>query len=135
MESSSVLLVMVVLGFMSGALCAVVASEKNRGPAIWGIVGFFLPLLALIAIAGIPVKTDRIRRCPFCTESIGLQATICPFCNRQLKPAVLCAYNFCDIIYVEQAQAIYTQCNEEGCEEQHAFCSTNHAEFPMQHVD
>ena len=53
------ILIMLVLSIplASGVLCAVVASEKNREAGIWGVAGFFFPILSLIAIAGMPEKT------------------------------------------------------------------------------
>ena len=123
------ILIMLVLSIplASGVLCAVVASEKNREAGIWGVVGFFFPIFSLIAIAGMPEKTRRIRECLFCAELIGIKATICPFCNRELKPVVHCTYSYCETTHIEPEQAVYRLCGKEGCDEQHAFCSESHA--------
>ena len=123
------ILIMLVLSIplASGVLCAVVASEKNREAGIWGVAGFFFPILSLIAIAGMPEKTLRIRECLFCAELIGIKATICPFCNRELKPVVHCTYSYCETTHIEPEQAVYRLCGKEGCDEQHAFCSESHA--------
>ena len=123
------ILIMLVLSIplASGVLCAVVASEKKRGAGIWGVVGFFFPIFSLIAIAGMPEKTRRIRECLFCAELIGIKATICPFCNRELKPVVHCTYSYCDTTHIESEQAVYRLCGKEDCDEQHAFCSESHA--------
>ena len=120
-------LILALIALVSGVLCAVVASEKNREAGIWGVAGFFFPILSLIAIAGMPEKTRRIRECLFCAELIGIKATICPFCNRELKPVVHCAYSYCGTTHIESEQAVYRLCGKEGCDEQHAFCSESHA--------
>ena len=120
-------LMLVLIPLASGVLCAVVASEKNRDAWIWGAAGLMFPILSLIAIAGMPEKTRRIRECLFCAELIGIKATICPFCNRELKPVVHCTYSYCDTTHIEPEQAVYRLCGKEGCDEQHAFCSESHA--------
>ena len=120
-------LMTVLISLASGVLCAVVASEKNRDAWIWGVAGLLFPILSLIAIAGMPENTLRIRECLFCAELIGIKATICPFCNRELKPVVHCTYSYCDTTHIEPEQAVYRLCGKEGCDEQHAFCSESHA--------
>ena len=127
MDPAVPILMLALIALVSGVLCAVVASEKNRNSGTWGVVGFFFPILSLIAIAGMPEKTRRIRECLFCAELIGIKATICPFCNRELKPVVHCTYSYCDTTHIEPEQAVYRLCGKEGCDEQHAFCSESHA--------
>ena len=127
MDPAVPILMLALIALASGVLCAVVASEKNRNSGTWGVVGFLFPILTLIAIAGMPEKTRRIRECLFCAEFIGIKATICPFCNRELKPVVRCTYRYCDTTHIESEQAVYRLCGKEGCDEQHAFCSESHA--------
>ena len=127
MDPAVPILMLALIALVSGVLCAVVASEKNREAWIWGVAGLFFPILSLIAIAGMPEKTRRIRECLFCAELIGIKATICPFCNRELKPVVHCTYSYCDTTHIEPEQAVYRLCGKEGCDEQHAFCSESHA--------
>jgi hypothetical protein len=127
MDPAVPILMLALIALVSGVLCAVVASEKNRNSGAWGVVGFLFPILTLIAIAGMPEKTRRIRECLFCAELIGIKATICPFCNRELKPVVHCTYSYCDTTHIEPEQAVYRLCGKEGCDEQHAFCSESHA--------
>ena len=127
MDPAVPILMLALIALVSGVLCAVVASEKNRNSGTWGMVGFLFPILTLIAIAGMPEKTRRIRECLFCAELIGVKATICPFCNRELKPVVHCTYSYCDTTHIEPEQAVYRLCGKEGCDEQHAFCSESHA--------
>ena len=127
MDPAVPILMLALTALVSGVLCAVVASEKNRNSGAWGMVGFLFPILTLIAIAGMPEKTRRIRECLFCAELIGIKATICPFCNRELKPVVHCTYSYCETTHIEPEQAVYRLCGKEGCDEQHAFCSESHA--------
>ena len=127
MEPEVSIILLAIIALVSAVLCAVVASEKNREAGIWGVVGFFFPIFSLIAIAGMPENTRRIRECLFCAELIGIKATICPFCNRELKPVVHCTYSYCDTTHIESEQAVYRLCGKEGCDEQHAFCSESHA--------
>ena len=129
MDPAVPILMLALIALVSGVLCAGVASEKNRNSGAWGMVGFLFPILTLIAIAGMPEKTRRIRECLFCAELIGIKATICPFCNRELKPVVHCTYSYCDTTHIEPEQAVYRLCGKEDCDEQHAFCSESHANF------
>jgi hypothetical protein len=40
-------------------LCGLVAREKNREVAAWAVAGLFLGVLALIAVAGLPVAETQ----------------------------------------------------------------------------
>ena len=88
---------------MLGSLCSYVAGQKNRSQVNWFFLGFFLSLLALIALAAIPSLSKQAERkdvnssqqegcsnlnfkCPFCAEFVKAEATICRFCQRELPP-------------------------------------------------
>ena len=40
--------------------CASIASRKGRSPLLWGILGFVLPLIALIVIAVLPATDNPV---------------------------------------------------------------------------
>jgi len=46
-------------GLVFGCLCGYVAGEKRRSSGAWFVAGFFLNILALIALAAIPTLTDE----------------------------------------------------------------------------
>jgi len=46
-------------GVIIGAFCAYVAKQKNREAMPWFIGGLFFSIIALIAIAGVPVLENK----------------------------------------------------------------------------
>jgi hypothetical protein len=54
--------VLMSLSFVISAVCAfwcaTRAQAKGYSPAVWGVLGFLLPIIAVIAMAVMP-KTDR----------------------------------------------------------------------------
>lgn len=92
MEIALVLLLFqaIVFGFFS----SYIAGEKNRGKVGWFFLGFFFSLLALLTLIAIP-KGDQpsieslalpsdSRKCPFCAESVKIEAKICKHCQKDL---------------------------------------------------
>ena len=57
MDPAVPILMLALIALVSGVLCAVVASEKNRNSGAWGVVGFLFPILTLIAL---PVCLRRL---------------------------------------------------------------------------
>lgn len=44
----------IVLGFLFGIICAIVAGSKHRNPIGWFFVGFLIPLVGLILVIALP---------------------------------------------------------------------------------
>lgn len=74
---------------------AEIAQAKGRPFWFWYFLGLFLVLPALIAALVIKnTKTAReateteleCRDCPFCVQIIPSGTTICPYCDRDLRP-------------------------------------------------
>lgn len=42
-----------------GALCYKAAADKGRNPWVWGVVGFFIPIVGLLFVALLPRLTPR----------------------------------------------------------------------------
>ncbi len=53
---TEIIVVAVVVGLASGGLCSTVAAAKGYETGTWFAAGFFFNVLALIAIAGMPLK-------------------------------------------------------------------------------
>ncbi len=47
-------IIWVVVAVAIAFLCANIASKKGRSPALWGILGFVIPVIALILILVLP---------------------------------------------------------------------------------
>ena len=45
-----------VIAILIGYACSAIAKSKGRGPVLWGILGFFFTIIALIIIALLPRK-------------------------------------------------------------------------------
>ncbi len=57
METSTIIIILVVTGLVCGAYSAFVAGEKGYSSVAWFFGGFFCGIFALIAAVGLPVKT------------------------------------------------------------------------------
>lgn len=45
---------------ISGVLCARIAGMKGRHPVVYGLLGFFLPLITLLALVILPSKRRMV---------------------------------------------------------------------------
>jgi hypothetical protein len=61
---------------------AFIARQKNHG--FWTFYVFGL-LLWIVALPVALTLKDNRRHCPFCVEPIGVAATVCPHCQRDLE--------------------------------------------------
>ena len=43
---------------IAALVCAQVASNKSRSPLVWGVFGFVVPLIAVIAVCLVPRRTS-----------------------------------------------------------------------------
>lgn len=93
-----------------GFFCSYIASQKGRSQGGWFALGFAFSFLALLALVAVPSqgprhlsvdqgggldtsttnigKNRRMRTCPYCAESILVEAVICRFCQRDVDPFV-----------------------------------------------
>jgi len=58
LEGSGVIWIAFFLAIVTAVLCRYIAGQKNRDQTNWTVLGFFLGILALIAIAGLPAKDE-----------------------------------------------------------------------------
>ena len=98
---SRILLFYGVTGVVFGVFCSFVASEKNRDPVAWFILGFLfqiVPLLALLGVPALPTPTPAPPEpvspsaadaeadfCHFCGETLAPEDSICPKCGRKVR--------------------------------------------------
>ena len=67
-------------GIIFGAFCSNLADKKGYSSGSWFAGGFFFGIIALIAIAGLPVKWEEfnnLKECPDCREMINIYANVC----------------------------------------------------------
>ncbi len=58
-ETVRILIIYFTLGFITAWYTAVVANAKGYNKFIWFVNGFFFTFIALIAIAGMPMKQNK----------------------------------------------------------------------------
>lgn len=71
-------------GLLMGALCSIVALIKNRNPVVWFAFGAWFVLAAFIVLLFLPRLHNRL--CSFCREGVAMDASVCPHCQRNIKP-------------------------------------------------
>jgi hypothetical protein len=83
-----IILLVIAYALVSGFLTFYVATEKNRSEAwFWG--GFFLGVLGLLAVVGVPKKSTKdksidsilLKKCDRCFEPIRAEALMCRHCG------------------------------------------------------
>jgi len=79
----------VLLWIVLSIIPAVIASKKGRSGIGWFFLALFIsPLLAGIIAAAIgPVEGGNIRKCPFCSEMVKSDASVCRHCGKELPKA------------------------------------------------
>jgi len=79
-------LIILLYGIITGAFCSNLAGKKGYSYGTWFAGGFFFGIIALIALAGSPVKGEEfsnLNECPDCKEMIKLNANICRYCGHK----------------------------------------------------
>lgn len=70
-----------------GIGAAAVASSKGRSPLAWLALGLLLGPIAIL-IVGFMAKPgpdkNKLRKCPYCAETILKEATVCKHCGREV---------------------------------------------------
>ncbi len=56
MSTPIIALIAFAVAVISGVLCARIAGMKGRHPTFYGVLGFFLPLITLLALVILPSK-------------------------------------------------------------------------------
>ena len=70
-------------GIIFGSFCSNLAVKKGYSSGTWFAGGFFFGIIALIALAGSPVKEviSNLKECPECKEMIKINANRCKHCG------------------------------------------------------
>jgi hypothetical protein len=70
---------------VAAVIAIIVASQKGRNWAFWGIASFFFPFIAIVLLFLPSVLTKGFtKKCPHCAEIIKHDAIVCKHCKREL---------------------------------------------------
>lgn len=84
------------LAITLGIVTGLIASSKGHPFFRWFLLGFFLPIIGIVAAilaknkaaeTAAQVELANSRKCPFCAEVIKLEAVVCKHCGRDIPPA------------------------------------------------
>lgn len=88
-------MVWLIVWIICGVLGGIIGSSKGRQGLGFGL-GFLLGPIGLIiiavmsedkeAISEIAIASNQERKCPFCAESIKIEAKVCKHCGRDVPP-------------------------------------------------
>lgn len=122
----TLILIFLVQGFVFGGFCSYLAEQKGKDKGTWYCLGFVFGIIGLLVIMGSTSEADSqssqskarksvgksqvqgstailepgasTRMCPSCREIIQSQATVCPFCQRDVPQPKNCTLQGCDKI-------------------------------------
>jgi hypothetical protein len=79
-----------IFGLIFGFIPAYIAKTKGRDFLVWYVYSVFLFVIAIIHVIIIEpyhvvqAVPGQLRKCPYCTETVQFEATVCNHCGREL---------------------------------------------------
>lgn len=85
---NTTIFILLLPALISGAVSAIIASQKGRDGLGWFAVGFFfVPIAIPFALVSSPIRNniENLKNCDYCKELVKHNALKCPHCQSELK--------------------------------------------------
>lgn len=84
----------ILIWIICGVFSAIIASSKGRSGLGWLVMGLIFGVFALLFVGFMPPSPKEEppsgaadeKKCPFCAETIKLEAKVCKHCGRDIEP-------------------------------------------------
>lgn len=74
------------IAIICAGISSVIARNKGRNEFVWGLSAFIIgPFVLAVALLPPIANGKTTKKCPFCSEIIKYNATVCKYCSSHLE--------------------------------------------------
>ena len=75
-------LILILLGVIMAVIVAIIANSRGRNAGGWFVYGLLIWPIALVHV--LVAEREGRAPCPYCAERVKVEASVCPYCQRDL---------------------------------------------------